>query len=134
MFMALPSETVILVVEDEALVRNLVQLMLVKEGYAVVAANDGQEALEMCDLYDHPIDLLLTDVRMPRMDGITLSEKVRQRRPDIKVIVMSGETVDTIAMKNRPDAFLRKPFIPPTLLKCVQRVLAGTLSGACEAL
>jgi CheY-like chemotaxis protein len=129
-----PSDTVILLAEDEPLVRNLVQIMLVKEGYAVLAANDGQEALEICNIFKHPIHLLLTDVRMPRMDGFTLKERVRAQRPDIRVILMSGEMTETIATENTPDAFLRKPFIPPTLLKCVQKVLAGPFSGACESL
>jgi CheY-like chemotaxis protein len=126
------KETVILLAEDEALVRNLVQLMLNKEGYAVLAANDGQEALEICQAFKDPIHLLLTDIRMPRMDGMTLKERVRALCPDIRVIVMSGETVNAIALENTPDAFLRKPFIPPTLLKCVRRVLEESFKGVCE--
>jgi CheY-like chemotaxis protein len=127
-----PSETVILLAEDEPLVRNLVQLMLMKAGYAVLAAKDGQEALELSKVFTHPIHLLLTDVRMPRMDGLTLKQRVREQRPDIKVIVMSSETANIIAMKNTPDVFLRKPFIPPTLLHCVQRVLTESFAGVCE--
>jgi two-component system, cell cycle sensor histidine kinase and response regulator CckA len=127
-----PGETIILLAEDEALVRNLIQLMLMKEGYVVLSANDGQEALELSEAFKDPIHLLLTDVRMPRMDGITLKELVRAQRPEIKVIVMSGETANIIAIENTPDAFLRKPFIPPTLLKCVQRVMAEAYSGVCE--
>lgn len=127
-----PKETVILLAEDEALVRNLVQLMLNREGYAVLAANDGQEALEICEAFKDPIHLLLTDVRMPRMDGMELKRRVRALRPDVRVIVMSGETAQIIAAENTPDAFLRKPFVPPTLLKCVQRVLADAFAGVCE--
>jgi len=127
-----PKETVILLAEDEALVRNLVQLMLNREGYAVLAANDGQEALEICEAFKDPIHLLLTDVRMPRMDGMELKRRVRALRPDVRVIVMSGETAQIIAADNTPDAFLRKPFVPPTLLKCVQRVLADAFAGVCE--
>jgi two-component system, cell cycle sensor histidine kinase and response regulator CckA len=127
-----PSETVILLVEDEALVRNLVQLMLRNEGYAVLSAKDGQEALELSEAFKDPIHLLLTDVRMPRLDGVMLKELIRAQRPDVRVIVMSGETANTIAVENTPDAFLRKPFIPPTLLKCVQRVLEVGFSGVCE--
>ena len=127
-----PKETVILLAEDEALVRNLVQLMLNREGYAVLAANDGQEALEICQAFKDPIHLLLTDVRMPRMDGMELKRRVRALRPDVRVIVMSGETAQIIAADNTPDAFLRKPFVPPTLLKCVQRVLADAFAGVCE--
>jgi two-component system cell cycle sensor histidine kinase/response regulator CckA len=127
-----PKETVILIAEDEPLVRNLIQLMLTKEGYALLAAKDGQEALEICDRFEGPIHLLLTDVRMPRMDGWTLAQMVRTRRPDTKIIVISGETATTIAEKNPADAFLRKPFIPPTLLQCIQRVLASSFTGVCN--
>jgi two-component system, cell cycle sensor histidine kinase and response regulator CckA len=60
------KETVILLAEDEAVVRNLIRLMLSKEGYAVLTANDGQEALEICEKFADPIHLLLTDVIMPQ--------------------------------------------------------------------
>jgi two-component system cell cycle sensor histidine kinase/response regulator CckA len=76
-----PQDTVILLAEDEALVRNLIQLMLVKEGYAVLAAKDGQEALEVLEKFSGPVHLLVTDVRMPRLDGWTLAETVRKQRP-----------------------------------------------------
>ncbi len=126
-----PKEIVILVAEDEAVVRNLVRLMLSKEGYAVLTASDGQEALEICQYFKDPIHLLLTDVQMPRMDGLTLAERIRDKRPDTKVVVMSGETRMTIFEENTPDAFLRKPFIPPTLLQCVQKVLESSFRGFC---
>jgi CheY-like chemotaxis protein len=127
-----PRETVILIAEDEAVVRNLVRLMLSKEGYATLSANDGQEALEICEMFKDPIHLLLTDIKMPRMNGLELAEKVRERRPEIKVMIMSAETADTILKENAPDAFLRKPFIPPTLLRCVQRVLTTEFKGVCQ--
>lgn len=127
-----PTDKVILLADDDPLVRNLIQLMLVKERYVVLTAGDGQEALEMCDKFNEPIHLLLTDVRMPRMDGWTLAERIRERRPEIKIIVISGETATTIAEQNPADAFLRKPFIPPTLLRCIQRVLAAGFKGVCE--
>ena len=127
-----PSETVILLVEDDALVRNVVRLMLSKEGYAVLTANDGLEALEICERFTDPIHLLLTDVGMPRMGGLDLAQRVRELRPDTKIIIMSATTAVTIAEKNTPDAFLRKPFIPPTLLECVQRVLKSSFRGICN--
>jgi CheY-like chemotaxis protein len=127
-----PNETVILIAEDDSIIRNLIHLMLVREGYAVLAASDGQEALEILDKFKDPIHLILTDVRMPRMDGWTFAEVVRQERPDAKIIVMSGETATMIGEENTADAFLRKPFIPPTLLQCIQRVLASDFRGVCE--
>ena len=126
-----PENTVILLAEDDLLVRNLVQLMLAKEGFILLSASDGQQALELFEAFKDPIHLLLTDIRMPRLDGLTLAERVRALRPETKIIIMSGDTAVTIREHNVPDAFLRKPFVPPILLKCIQRVLKGG-SGACE--
>ena len=82
------KETVILIAEDEAVVRNLVRLMLTKEGYATLTANDGQEALEIGEKFKHPIHLLLTDIKMPRMNGLQLAERVREQRPETKIMIM----------------------------------------------
>jgi len=127
-----PRETVILLAEDDPVVRNLIATMLKLRGYVVLAANDGMEALEISEAFADPIHLLLTDISMPRMNGWELAASVRRTRPEMKTIVMSGYTVGTIRTENRPDAFLRKPFIPPTLLKCVQKVLASVGPVDCE--
>jgi CheY-like chemotaxis protein len=127
-----PNETVILLAEDEAMVRNLVALMLSKEGYTVLTANDGQEALEICDKLVDPIHMLLTDVTMPRMSGLELAERVHKKRPEIKIMIMSGEMAHTILNENTLDAFLRKPFMPPTLLGCVRRLLTSEFKGICQ--
>ena len=124
--------TVVLLAEDEPVVRNLVGLMLSKEGYSVLTAKDGQEALEICRSFKDPIHLLLTDKTMPRMSGLELAESVLRKRPEIKVMIMSGETPDTILKENTPDAFLQKPFMPPTLLRCVQRLLTSEFKGICH--
>lgn len=129
-----PGETIILVAEDDPIVRNLVQLMLSKAGFILLVGSDGQEALDLCRAFADQIHLLLTDVRMPRLDGMTLAERVRAERPDIKIIAMSGETATIIRERNVPDAFLRKPFIPPTLLQCIQRVLEESFTGVCETI
>jgi CheY-like chemotaxis protein len=126
------KETVILLAEDEAVVRNLVRLMLSNEGYAVLAANDGQEALDMCRQFKGPIHLLLTDQTMPGMTGVELAEQVLKNRPGMKIIIMSGGTPDAVLNQNTPDAFLQKPFMPPTLLQCVQRLLASEFKGVCN--
>ena len=125
------NETVILLAEDDVLVRNLILLMLSKEGYAVLSANDGQEAREICDKFADQIHLLLTDVNMPRMEGSELAERLRECRPETKIMIMSGQTT-AILEKNMPHAFLRKPFMPPTLLQCVQRVLTSSFRGICH--
>jgi len=126
-----PKETIILLAEDDAAVRNLVALMLLKEGYTVLAANDGREALDICRQFKGPIHLLLTDKTMPGMTGVELAEQVLKKRSEIKILIMSGETADTVLNQNSLDAFLRKPFMPPTLLKCVQRLLESDFKGVC---
>jgi CheY-like chemotaxis protein len=126
------SETVILLAEDEPVVRNLVRTMLCQSGYAVLTANDGAEALAICKAFTNEIHLLLTDVNMPLVDGLKAAAAVRSKRPGIKVIIMSGNTIETIRAENRLDAILRKPFIPPTLLECVQRVLTSKGPIDCE--
>ena len=127
-----PEQTVILLAEDEPIVRNLVRTMLSKSGYVVLTANDGAEALEICAAFTHEIHLFLTDIVMPRVDGLTAAAAVRKLRPEIRIVVMSGQTTQTIRTENRPDAFLRKPFIPPTLLRCIRKVLASTGPVNCE--
>jgi CheY-like chemotaxis protein len=74
-----PKETVILLAEDEPVVRNLIGLVLSKEGYSVLTAKDGQEALEICRLFKEPIHLLLTDKTMPQMNGLELAESVLKK-------------------------------------------------------
>ena len=127
-----PKETVILLAEDDPVVRNLVRMMLSKEGYSVLTANNGQEALEICRSFKDPIHLLLTDKTMPRMNGLELAESVLKKRSEIKIMIMSGETANTILNKNTPDAFLPKPFMPPTLLTCVRRLLTSEFKGICQ--
>jgi CheY-like chemotaxis protein len=126
------KDTVILLAEDDPVVRNLVSLILSKEGYSVLTANDGQEALEICHRFKDPIHLLLTDKTMPRMNGLELAESILKKRSEIKVMIMSGETAETILNKNTPDAFLSKPFIPPTLVTCVRRLLTSDFRGICQ--
>jgi CheY-like chemotaxis protein len=127
-----PKKTIILLAEDDAAVRNLVALMLSKEGYAVLAANDGQEALDICRQFNGPIHLLLTDKTMPGMTGTELAERVLKKRSEIKILIMSGETTDAVLNQNTLDAFLVKPFMPSTLLKCVQRLLDSEFKGVCD--
>ena len=95
--------------------RNTVRAMLTKAGYAVLDATDGEHALEVSRKYDGFIHVLLTDMVMPRMDGLQLSSLIAQERPGIKVLVMSGKTSSELFMVSRSMEFLRKPFLPKTL-------------------
>jgi two-component system cell cycle sensor histidine kinase/response regulator CckA len=120
-----PAPSVILVAEDEVVVRNIVCLLLHHEGYQVLAAADGKEALELAHEYHGQIDLLVTDMRMPRMDGLSLAERVISERPGIRVLLMSGIMSDEIREKNVRLPFLRKPFVSSVFRDKVRDVLNG---------
>jgi CheY-like chemotaxis protein len=120
----------ILVVEDEEVVRNLVRSALERRGHVVTVANDGLEALRLCEEVEREIDLLLTDVVMPQLNGAELAERVAVLRPELRVIFMSGYTRGTIDERGllQPGrAFLQKPFTVAELLQTVARMLAGPL-------
>lgn len=118
-----PSETVVLLAEDDLIIRNLISLILSKQGYGLLVAVNGQEASELLARSGAPVHLLLTNVRMPIMDGITLAKLVRERDPEIRIIMMSAHMDQEIREGNMLDAFLRKPFVPATLLKSITTVL-----------
>src|ERR1017187_9612217 len=118
------SETVLLV-EDEAAVRNLVRAVLERKGYVVLVAPDGAAALDLVDKHTGVIHVLLTDIVMPRMNGRDLAAAVRTRRPSIKVIFMSGYTADVptdLGTEGGP-VFLPKPFNEYALTSKLREVL-----------
>ncbi len=117
------AQAVILVAEDDQLVRNLVQAILAHEGYTVLSARDGVDALEMSRDYSGNIQLLLSDVRMPRMDGLQLSEHIVRERPDIRVLLMSGKLSGESLVDSQAANFLRKPFLAETLRAKVKMLL-----------
>ncbi|MGM0628658.1 MAG: response regulator, partial [Candidatus Fermentibacterota bacterium] len=96
------------------------------QGYTVFAVSSGAEALELLRGFRGTIDLLLTDIIMPDMDGTTLYAEVRQIGPDIRVLYMSGYTRDVISSRRPMEdgaGFLQKPFTLKTLAGMVRRVL-----------
>jgi DNA-binding response OmpR family regulator len=109
------SQFVILLAEDDRLVRDVVRAMLTKAGYSVLDATDGEHALEVSRKYDGSIHILLTDMKMPRMDGLELSSLIAKERPGIKVLVMSGKPSGELLVLSQSVEFLRKPFLPQTL-------------------
>jgi PAS domain S-box-containing protein len=107
------GEGVVLLVEDEVTVRQMVQLMLETAGYAVLVADSPADALVLCRRPGQHVDCLLTDVIMPDMNGVELSAAVRELRPELAVVYMSGYTADMIAhhgVLSREVCFLQKPF------------------------
>ncbi len=118
----------ILLVEDEAVLRQLARDILTSSGYTVLQAPHGGEALLLCERHRGPIDLILTDVIMPHMNGRELYERLAARRPGTKVLYMSGYTGDAIAHQGVLDpgtAFIQKPFALRALLQKVREVLEG---------
>lgn len=119
------SETVLLVEDDEA-VRTLVRVVLRKQGYEVLEARAGEDAVRLCREHASVIHLLLTDVVMPRMGGEEIARALRQMRPSLKVLFMSGYTKSAVVHdgpSDSPVAFLQKPITPETLLRKVRAVL-----------
>ena len=119
------NQSVILVADDEPLIRNLVTLLLQHDGYFVLSAADGHEGLELSRKYPGVIDLLITDVEMPRMNGTDLCGHLMEERPEIKVLVMSGKDISEIIRQNANMPFLPKPFDGQTLKARVREVLAA---------
>jgi len=125
------SET-ILVVEDEETVRLLARRILEGCGYRVLDAQSAGDALLLCEKHAGTIDVLLTDVVMPRMSGRELAERLRPLRPDMKVLYMSGYTDDAVTrhgIRNSDVAFLQKPITPHTLTRKLREVI-DSKSGA----
>jgi len=127
---ALPtgSETV-LVVEDEAAIRKLTNLILQKGGYTVLLAESPDAAEQIAGSYPGPIHLMLTDVVMPGMRGPELAERLLRLRPDLRVLYMSGYTDNAIAHHRFLDAgteFLQKPFTPLALMQKIREVLGSS--------
>ena len=119
------SETV-LVVEDQDTVRDYAVNALRGYGYSVIEAGSGADALELAKRRVGPIDLLLTDVIMPSVNGRTVALELRKFRPETKVIYMSGYADGTVggAVEIEPDAeYLQKPFSPEVLAAKVRRIL-----------
>jgi CheY-like chemotaxis protein len=116
----------ILIVEDEPAVRRVAARALRSQGYVVLEAENGAEALQLLSRTTGTVDLVLSDVVMPILNGRELSERLAVDRPEIRVLFMSGYTDDDIVRRGllEPGApFLQKPFMPADLSRKVRDVL-----------
>ncbi len=120
------SETILLV-EDEAIVRDVSRRFLEHMGYRVLQARNGSEALRVAGSFPEPIHLLLTDVVMPQMSGTQLSGLLLEARPQMKALFMSGYTEEslTVSTRNPKMQFLPKPFRPEQLAQKIRSILDG---------
>jgi two-component system cell cycle sensor histidine kinase/response regulator CckA len=117
----------VLLVEDEDIVRSFAVRALRRQGYEVLEATTGVEALEVMAANEGKIDIVVSDVVMPEMDGPTLLKELRKKNPDLKIIFVSGyphEAFETSLDKNEQFAFLPKPFSLPQLAAKVKEQLA----------
>ena len=122
------AETVLLV-EDEDLVRQLTREILLRNGYRVLEAADGAEALRLVTQYEGAIDLMVTDVVMPRMSGNELVGHARPLRPDMRVLYVSGYSEEAIARHGQLTEgieLLSKPFTPGVLTAKIRQILDRT--------
>jgi two-component system, cell cycle sensor histidine kinase and response regulator CckA len=118
---------IVLLVEDEDMVRSIARQALEMNGYHVLEASHGKEAVVICEQHQGPIDLMVTDVVMPQMSGRELAEYLATSRPETKVLFVSGYTDDAIVHHGVLDNhvnFLQKPFTPDALAHKVREVLS----------
>ncbi len=121
----------VLVVEDESIVREYTVRVLRRAGYSVVVAANGEEALRLLDAEDTPIYALVTDVVMPGLSGPDLAARVAERAPGIRVVLLSGHIAETLNLDevlDRGATFLGKPFSPGQLVEAI--AAAGPLAPA----
>jgi CheY-like chemotaxis protein len=126
---SLQGQETVLVVEDEDAVRNLISQSLQEFGYTIFSAENGTEALNLCKEKNAPsLHLLLTDVVMPDFSGVELARRIREIKPDIRTLFISGYTNDTVenhGVLREGAYFLQKPFTPVELARKVRTVLSA---------
>jgi hypothetical protein len=118
----------VLVVEDEAPLREATRRMLARKGYVVLTAADGDEAIALTRSHGGPIDLLLTDIIMPRMLGKDVAAAIATLRPGIRVVFMSGHARSSLTSETlQPGVMLlEKPFSENELIRLIRRALEET--------
>lgn len=115
----------VLIVDDEEIVRVSCQRILVPEGYEVKSAGGAAEGLAI--LADGPIDVVLTDLKMPDIDGIEVLRRVKEEWPDTEVIMITGyQTINTAVQAIKLGAFdyIEKPFIPNVIVEAIEKAIA----------
>jgi two-component system cell cycle sensor histidine kinase/response regulator CckA len=116
----------ILLVDDDEAVRRFTRRILMQQGFNLIEASDGAEALEVASAFAQSIELLLTDVIMPKVNGLVLAQRLLQERPGIRVLYMSGYVEKSMLLAKHPESILlQKPFTPEMLIAAVRQVFAS---------
>jgi CheY-like chemotaxis protein len=121
-----PARATLLLVEDEQVLRSVSQRALENEGYTVLTAEDGFDALAVAQTFSGDIDLLITDVVLPGLNGRALAARLREGRPELDVLYMTGYTDDEILRRGLMDDqvnLLDKPFNAAQLLHAARRAI-----------
>jgi CheY-like chemotaxis protein len=121
-----PRRDLVLLVDDEELIRNLSEQILADRGYQVVSAASATEALEVAGRLEREIDLLLTDIVMPGLSGLDLAQRLQKRVPRLRVLFMSGYADSPLlraGLAREGAAFLQKPFTADALERRVRELL-----------
>jgi two-component system cell cycle sensor histidine kinase/response regulator CckA len=113
----------------------MVCAMLEQAGYRCFEAGDGQEALQVFETDPDAVDLVLTDVMMPKMGGVELAQRLAAARPDLRIVFMSGYSDDPVVrtIEHSPSIFLPKPFTTTALMERVRQSLTEPWNGLPEA-
>ena len=130
--MATAHEPLVLVVDDEAPIRQMEMRILQAGGYRAVEAASGPEAIKMLD-EGMALDLLIADLDMPELSGEDMVRRIHAVRPNLKVLYVTGNIdrlLDARSLMWEGEAFLDKPFTPNGLLEAVSLLLTGTVTGA----
>ncbi len=116
----------ILVVDDELLIRDLLYDFFTGQGWQITVAENSEKAMQI--LNDKPVDVLLADIKMPNMDGLQLASQVKEERPGMPVVLMTGyPSVESAvsALRTKVDDYVVKPFNINQLFKLIESVTAG---------
>lgn len=118
-----PSETTILVVDDNESVLHVVVSILKRAGFQVLSANNGPDAIKVAENMDTKVDLLLSGLDMPQISGPDLGEAMKQGRPDMRVMLMLCGHEGNLSVLNYGWAYIQKPFVPTKLVEMILSVL-----------
>jgi CheY-like chemotaxis protein len=119
---SLKAQGTLLVVEDEDEVRGLMRLLLERQGFDVLEARDGQEGVEMFQVYASRLRGMVLDLTMPRLSGLEVLDVVRRLSPELPVLLASGFVAEEL--ESRPcTRFLAKPFQPSELITAIEQLL-----------
>ena len=123
------DKNIVLVVDDEPMILRTASAALAGVGLRVIVAEDGQAGWEAFTKLQDEICLVLTDIVMPVVNGLELAERIREMRPDMKILLMSGYSDKALEIEGRLNfAFIRKPFLPTDLVRHISGML-GRAAG-----